>query len=684
MSREAYESERKVCDLWELYENGRGYLSAMGLSVKLPLYNRFYEGEQWPAPSKKTKGLPRPVVNFVKMICRNKKAFILMSKARILYEAELSGVDVTPLNDFSAYILKEIGQEELDREAVQQGIIEGTYIYHYYWDSEAVGKDGRVAGGVRGELLDPLAVVFENPTQRDEQKQKWIIIVSRETVDSVRAKADKGVDLSAIVPDEADGDPYGTVEQDGSKLCTVITRYFRRDGEVYVEQSTKTVCFKRAMPIAPDVEAARAELFPEDEEIGGEDGEGVDPPNNDLPDAAGKAAEKSRRDEPLKGKRSRAYLYPIVVGQYEPRKKSIYGIGEVEGLIPNQKYVNTLLGMALLNVMAVAWDKYVAHPGALRHQVITNEPGQVLFDYSNTNGNGIKRMGGATLSGLPVNLVDTIMTMTRTVTGSTEVMSGETIGAGISGAAIALLQEAAKHPIADLREAFWNVKKKQGLVLAQFFKLFYRDAEYVREAEETDKDGKVQKTRRLEKFNGSSLEGMRYDVVCEATVGTNSSSAGTIALLDALFSGGHIKLKTYIELYPDDALANKSELLAAVEEMQADELAMTQEVLRQVRAELARCQAAMAEDAELVGKVKSIVKENQDLNLALGGLYAESAEKLNAANEQIAAGNAKIGEQESDIMGFMEALAQAEGIDLQEMAAKIAAAQGSGVPVGIS
>lgn len=668
------DQDTEVSALWKLYENGRGYLSSMGLSTKLPLYNRFYEGNQWPAPTRATRSLPRPVVNFIKMIVRSKKSFILASKARIHYEAELSEVDLTALNDFADYMVKEIGQEELDREAVQEACVEGTYIYHYYWDSEAVGRDGRVAGGMRAELLDPLAVVFENPTQREEQKQKWIILVTRETVDSVKAKADKGVDLNAIVPDEADADDYGTVEQDGSKLCTVLTRYFRRNGEVYVEQATKGVCFKAPAPIAPDVEAARSELFSDTPaaEDAEEDGD-VDPPNNDLPDSAGKAAEKSREKEPLKGERSRAYLYPIVVGQYEPRKKSIYGIGEVEGLIPNQKYVNTLLGMALLNVMAVAWDKYVVHPNALRHQIINNEPGQTLTDYSNTNGQGIKRMGGAALSSLPVSLVEAIMTMTRTVTGSAEVMNGETIGTGFSGAAIALLQEAAKHPINDLREAFWAVKKKQGLVMAQFFRLFYQGAEYVREEKQEQEDGSVAKVKVRATFDAAALENVRYDVVCEATIGTNSSSAGTIALLDQLFTGGHISLTTYIKLYPADALTNKSELLEAVQAMEADKVTLLEESLKQVQGELDRCMAQMAADEQMVSRVRAIINENKELQLALGGLYAESSEKLAAANDQINQGNAKIQEQNADIMKALQEIAQLQGIDLSELAGQIMA-----------
>ena len=111
------DNEREVSALWKLYEEGRGYLSATGLSAKIPLCNRFFEGDQWPAPTKKTQGLPRPVINFVKMIVRNKKSVILISKAKILYKAEISDADVKPLNDFTDYIVKEMGLAELDREA---------------------------------------------------------------------------------------------------------------------------------------------------------------------------------------------------------------------------------------------------------------------------------------------------------------------------------------------------------------------------------------------------------------------------------------------------------------------------------------------------------------------------------------------------------------------------------------
>jgi hypothetical protein len=210
-------------------------------------------------------------------------------------------------------------------------------------------------------------------------------------------------------------------------------------------------------------------------------------------------------------------------------------------------------------------------------------------------------------------------------------------------------------------------------VLAQFFRLFYEGEEYVEEVEETGKDGAKVKRRQLATFKGSTLEGMRFDVVCEATVGTNSSSAGTIAFLDSLFTAGRISLKTYVKYYPDDALTNKSEILAEIEAMEENQLAQVQAELSQVQAELARCLDEMAKNEKLIGQVRAIIRENQDLNLMLGSLYVESNEKLAAANDQINAGNAKINEQGADLMEALQEIAQLQGLDLGELAGQIMA-----------
>lgn len=637
--------EDQTTTLWDDYQNGLMYQATTGLSKKLPEFVRFYEGKQWAAPTKNTKNLPRPVINIIKMICRSKKAAITSAPVKIVYKAEDETVNVEKFNNFADYIQKEIGQEEIDKQAIDDGVKKGSYFYHYYWDSEAKGKDGIEEGGLRCEVIDPLSIFFADPTETDEQKQKWILIASREDVDSVRAKCDKDVDVESIVPDEREENKYQVVEQEGNRLCTVLTRYFRQDGEVYCEKATRSAVINKPFSIAPDLAAAMNELRDRKE----------DAPNNSLPD--------NGKNESLIPDTARAYLYPIVVGNYERKENSIYGLGEVEGLIPNQKAINFHLAMSLLNAQEVAWGKYIVLPNALRGQTITNEPGQVLFDYSQT-GNGIRKMTEQSMQTMPLQLVESIMTMTRSVTGANEVMSGEVLGSNMSGAAIAQLQAQAQMPIEDLRDAFWRVKEKQGKVLAQFFKLYYAEKEFSYEAPaiKLDAQGRqilnalgqpeTEDKQFRDIFNSDEYANTNFTVVVEAISGTKASTAGDINALDVLLSKGLISMKTYLKAYPKDALSNRTEILKGIEEDEQSQLGQMQAQLMQYEQQLTQSTELLAKQKEIVDKVVSVIQENNKLKSMLASLYTEAKTKIEQSNAQVRMGNAKIAEVERDATDF--------------------------------
>ena len=645
-------TERETTTLWEDYQNGLTYQQNSGLAKNLPIFVNFYEGKQWAAPTKNTKNLPRPVVNIVKMICRSKKSAILSTPVKIIYKAENESADVEKFNNFAAYIQKEIGQEALDKKAIDDGVKKGSYFYHYYWDSEAKGKDGSQPGGVRCEIIDPLSIFFSNPTELDEQKQKWILIASREDIKSVRAKCDKGVDPDTIVADESNS-KYGTIEQEGNELCTVLTRYFRQNGEVYWEKATRTTIINKPTPLAPDIQAISKEYGFEE-----------DAPNNSLPD--------NHDTQPLTTDSTKAYLYPIVVGNYEIREKSIYGLGEVEGIIPNQKSINFNLAMSLLNAQEIAWGKYIVDPNALKGQVINNEPGQVLIDYSNT-GNGIRKMTEQVIQSQPLQLVDTLTQLTRVVTGASEVMTGETLGAGMSGAAIAQLQSQAQQPIEDLKDTFWLVKEKQGKVLAQFFKLYYKEKEFTYESVEPQVDNlgqpilddfgqpQEEEVELTDIFNSADYQGVDFEVVVEATAGTKSSAAGDINALDVLLAKGLISMKTYLKAYPKDALSNKTEILKGIEEDEKSQVAQLTQRLKQAEEQLAQSTQIIQQQKETVDKVVAVIQENNKLKTLVANMYTEAKTKIEQSNAQINLGNQKIMETTKDATDFAQYIAQNMG-----------------------
>lgn len=576
-------SQENITTLWQMYEKGIAFQSQTGIRQRVPQNVDFFEGRQWPEATEATKNMPRPVINMIKMICRNKKAAILSSPVRLVFKSYSEGADVNIFNRFAEFILKEMKIEELDDEAISDAVKKGSYFYHLYWDKDARGINGEIEGALRGEVIDILNIFFENPCQKDEQKQKWILIASRENVDTVRAMADKDVNPDDIVSDNYDNNAYGTKEQDEDSRCTVLTRYFRKDGEVYCEKATKSVVIKAPFKITPDRENAKKQILKEDAA------------NTDLP------------DEAYGGNRiPKAELYPIVAGSYEKAEQSIYGISEVESLIANQKAVNFNIAMSLLNAQETAWGKYVVAPGALKGQKITNVPGQVLTDYTGT-GHGIKKMTEQAIHNAPVQISDTIINLTRNMAGASEVISGE-IKAGMSGTAIAMLQGQAQMPIEDLRKGFWLVKKKIGLVLAQFMKQYYFRQEFFYEE---DKENSTEKVVQKGEFSSRDYAKVKFDVVVEATQGTRSSTASDIAMLDSALQNGQISFKTYVRSYPDTAIGNKSEILKYIEIEENSELAIAKQTIEQMKQQMQQILSAYAEQKKIVENIVPTIQQNQ-------------------------------------------------------------------------
>ena len=558
--------------IWERYEDGIEYQNSIGLRRLIPEYIRFYEGKQWPEATRNTKNLPRPVINIVKMICRNKKSAILSTPVRILYKSRDRRVDTDTLNAFSDTVLKELDQDAIDKNAIDDATRKGSYFYHYYWDANDDISSPMSEGTLRCELIDPLNIFFENPCQLDEQKQRWIIISTREKVEDVIKNAEEGVDKTEIVPDEAEG---STDNKRG--MCTVLTMYYKKNGEVFCVRSVKNTVIKGEFSLSPDKSLVYEAL-------------GV--------------TKKPERSKKI------ATLYPIVCGYYEKRDRCIYGLSEVEGLIPNQKAINFNIAMSLLNAQEVAWGKYIALPGALKGQTITNAPGQVLTDYTGT-GNGIKKLQESYMQSYPVDLVKTITDLTRSVTGTSEFMTGELSGAGLSGTAIARLQSQALLPIEDLRATFMSVKRKQGRVLAQFYKLYFSERVFTFVPE--NKDEAVTK-----RFTPSAYDGKELEVVVETVLGANASVAGDISVLDTLLKNGKISLKAYVNAYPDSALTDKRKLLNKISADTDKE---------KYEAKIAELEAKLKENDDTVSRVQALISENKSLKEYIAKEYQNGRRK---------------------------------------------------------
>ena len=600
-------------NVWKMYQEGVDYQSSSGLSRTIPQCVRFFEGKQWADATESTKNFPRPVVNITKMICRNKKAGILSNDTAIIYACD-DAKKAKRFTNFGTYITKELNQKKLDRKAINDGCVKGTYVYHYYWDSDAIGKRGNMPGGVRCEIIDPLNIFFANPNNDEEQAQEWIIIRSRLKVKTVRAMADKDVKKDLINSDSNES-KYEEKEQDDKNLVTLLTRYFRQNGEVYFEKVVKGTVVNKPRPLHPNINAVLKDLEEDTQNEEGYEQEEID-------------------YSPI------ANLYPVAVGQYEPRDKCIFGIGEVEGIIPNQKAINSNLGLQLLNIQDVWGGKYVVLPNALRGQKITNNPGQVLTDYSGTGG-GIKKITEQVYNDVPLKVLDTTSSLTRVVTGATEVMTGETIGANTSGAAILQLQSQALKPIEELQQAFWDTKVKCGRILEMFYKLYYQDVDFYSEETSVGANGEPITTRNAEKFNGSDYINTDFDVTVEVVAGAKGSEVSLVNALDNLLQQKQIDITTYFELYPHNALPNKTQIVDAIKQREQEEIFALQNQVQQYEQQLQNATKIFEQEKTTIQNALNAIKENESLKKMIIDLRNEFTAKIAQANQQIQMGNMK-------------------------------------------
>ena len=667
---ERIDEQEVITKLWEDYENGQAYQRSLGLTTQIPINVDFYEGRQWAAKTESTKHIPRPVVNIVKFIARNKKASIVGSPVSIVFTSNRNPEMANKLTEFNKTIEREMEMDEIRNRKVHEGLLKGTSVIHYYWDAEAKGEMGEFEGGVRAEVIDALNVFFANPQERDEQKQKWIIIASRIEVDAAREMLSKkyAANKDLVQPDDAEKYYTDEEEQDGTELCTVLTRYFRKDGEVFYERGVKGTMLHDAIPMTPS--SVDVEEDYETEEIESVEGYENEPKNkakshdkrygNKMDDGEDKLQDfpNKQADEKIVSDSKKFMLYPISVYNYETREKSIYGISEVEEIIPNQKALNFIFMMQLLSIQNMAWGKWIVKAGALKQQ-ITNAPGQILTDHTPYGVKGISRSDEPPINNAPMAFVDQLISTTRVVTGSTEVMTGEAQTSGQSGQAIANLQAQALKPIQELRERYLRSCKKEAKIVKQFYELFYDGKEFEYSIEGSNPMQMMQgmpqsmpqgmpqmpmqqpNTKQFvtDKFYGADMDGVMFDIDIEAGAGTPYSETLVIQLLTEYLQAGYIDYETYLELLPAQIATFQSTLLKKVKEGNVNQMKQMQQQLAALQEQVGQYQQfveslkdRMAKQGATVDKVNAVISENRRLNAVLAELQAEYTAKINEAN----------------------------------------------------
>lgn len=455
------------------YENVRSYKQSMGFEKNWNTYIDFVEDRQW-EKTEKNKNMPKPMHNIIKFSKRAKTAAILAGNIAVMFSpvesVEDNDIAIEASEMFNNAIKQvdaEIDQEKLDYEVVGDAFTLGTGISHYFWDDSKVGGYKTMyKGSLDGETLDPMNVFPGNPQCKDKDKQPYWIVTYRDMVDVIKKEA-KDNEVSQELIDLIVGDKDTSQEKYeaskhevlGEDKTTVYMKYWRdlEDGKIYFEKATKGCLFK---------------------------------PKTEQWDYDGTEFEP----------------YPIALFSWEDRKKSIFGIGEVEGMIYNQKCINFISAMQILNVQDTGWSKYIVKFDALK-QTIQNVPGEVIQDKSNQQGDNIKAMQPAQMSNQAFELLNNMISNTRIFNGVSESITGESMGANMAASAIIALQNQAKVPLDNIRKKFFRYQKDIARIKEFFFKCKYNLPRTIQvQADDAITSGKLNQPQPQQPINPMQLQ----------------------------------------------------------------------------------------------------------------------------------------------------------------------------------
>ena len=513
---------------WEQYQHGLSWQRAMKFTSDFPRFVSFKEGDQWPKSTERTKNLPRPVFNIVDMFVRTKRAAVLNQPITINYTpAEISGDDTrralaaqgaSDLTDYAKVLWKRTHQDTINAEMVDDAATLGVGIYHCWFDMSVTGgMDTKWRGEIRGECIDPLNFFVSDPQQRDVQRQRWIIISQRVSVDYVKELAQMyGVKSSLIEEIKSDNETsdYEAAqhELEGEDKITLLTKYHKdRQGNVVMTRCTEKLIICENEPLTPEGSAS-----------------------------------------PIK-------RYPVAVFSWYLRKKCIFGIGEVQYMIPAQKAVNFLKAMELLSIQQTAWPKLIVKPGALKGQAITNEPGEIITDQT-PNGQGIAYLNPPVLSGAASALAESIMSLMRTTSGVNEATTGESMGASMAASAIIALQSQAKTPIEEIQKRYWSTVEDIGAIWADFIKCYYTEER----ALSADRGVGIDPERRV--FQGNAYAGIDFEMTIDVGASSEYGEVLSQATLDMMLQNAYITIDQYVDMAPRNVVPFKEQFKKAREE----------------------------------------------------------------------------------------------------------------------
>lgn len=471
---------------YKYYLSDKAYKDSANLVRYWNQMQDFYEGKQF--PDGYLIGIPKFTANLCKYLINTKASKLRGTPYTLAFQSS-NKTATTKLERFDKFILLDLKYDTELQDSIINMLIYGTEIVFYHFDDNSVSLDALYKGKLSRDHIDLRRFAVANPYLPSLQKQKWVMYWSYEEVEAVRERCrrfegeseeDFKLRVDSILPDDYTEEKYPDTSYVSHGLCTVFTRYFRVNGEVCFQSSTKNVDLFDPISLNPHTNAKKLarklrksleESIKTNRALNKVEDYKIDNENLMIEASKDNMSESEYIDE-----LSKFRAYPFVDFAPTRRFNHFYGISDIQDVIAGQQVVNFCLTMAGKSIQENAWGKWIAKQGALRGQQINNDGGQLLIDYSKGNSFGVQRVEAN--SGNMLNIVEYVnqmLTILRTLSGANETITGEN-ASQLSGYAISLLQEQGNTVFEMIQSKLWNdFAVSEATIRLQFYLFYYED-----------------------------------------------------------------------------------------------------------------------------------------------------------------------------------------------------------------
>lgn len=530
--------EAEPTPIWKKYEKGIDYLTRKRLIDRTTRSWNFFVGRQWEGIQ--SGGEELPFFNYIHPNIMRKVTTIYSNRMAVNYTDMEGRSDMQPVYDKLQQMFsndwEKANEDVLMRQTLKEAAITGDGIQYFGTPNmEDV------------QTLQNTSILYGDESETDIQKQPYLIIHQRETVESVRNQARKNglsdEEISLIIPDQLTENTIGNreeVNEDNTSTASKVTTLIymtKIDGIVHVTKCTKNVVYEQEHPICTTL------------------------PN---------------------GQRGRGLSrYPVLKLSWEDYPNDARGVSQVEQLIPNQIEINKTLARRSMTTKLTAYPRLaydanmVRNPDALS---TVGSPIEVQTGGVQSVSQMVSYLNPAQSSGEPKSLTDDLLEITQELSGSGDTTMGNIDLQRVAASAIIAVNDKAEsmhdetvakleqfvEDMANLWVELWQVYHPEGLTVIMHKTESVPATDPITGEPTIGADGlPVMEEKEVDvpvKITSEQLDALKPRTRIDVSKDNSFTREAAQSILDGFLEKGFITPEEYVEICPETSPVPKAAL----------------------------------------------------------------------------------------------------------------------------